>query len=112
MKIITKAQAILLHGYSGDNDGFRLRNGDVAYCKETRTIVTCCHNCGGYSHAKVPKTVTTSGSANSTVYGEIQEGAKANARLIAAAPALLEACEGDPDNFKPEQLILVNTTRG
>lgn len=34
------------------------------------------------------------GHAIATVHGEIQEGAKGNANLIAAAPDLLEACEG------------------
>ena len=33
------------------------------------------------------------GHAIATVHGEIQEGAEANAHLIAAAPELLRACE-------------------
>lgn len=33
------------------------------------------------------------GHGIATVHGEIQEGAKANARLIVAAPDLLEACK-------------------
>lgn len=40
------------------------------------------------------------GHAIATVHGEIQEGAEANARLIAAAPDLLATCKASAKQFR------------
>lgn len=54
-EVLTKEQIGQLRGYAQLEDGSMeiLGNGKIGYCKETNTIVTCCRNCGDYTHVKL-----------------------------------------------------------
>ena len=54
MKKLTEKQMDKLWGYCGETDeqyGI-LHNGETGYCKETKTVITCCGNCGDYTRVK------------------------------------------------------------
>lgn len=54
MKQLTKEETGLVQGYCNNDEKTEiLHNGQNGYCAETKTIVSCCPNCGHYSRAKI-----------------------------------------------------------
>ena len=52
MKQITKEQSEYLYGFRYNKKQV-LKNGQVGYCKETKTLIVCCINCGEYTRFSV-----------------------------------------------------------
>lgn len=54
MKELTKEQLNNLRGFYGCTDDKQvLRNGEIGYCKDEKTLVICCDNCGQYHHIDI-----------------------------------------------------------
>ena len=49
IKNLTRKQVENMYGFC-HNATQVLRNGETGYCKATHTLVTCCGNCGDYTH--------------------------------------------------------------
>lgn len=54
MKKLTRGQLKDLHGFNRSREQ-ALRNGEKGFCRTTKTLVTCCVNCGQYTHTKLSK---------------------------------------------------------